>query len=324
MQKNKIRLLITGGAGFIGSNLVDHFINDNRIALIRIVDDLSTGYFSNIEKYQNNPKFEFIKGDITDYQTCLDVTKGIDKVSHQAALGSVPRSIENPMRSSLVNIIGTLNLLHACHTNSVERIVLACSSSTYGDNLNLPKVEDLIGNPLSPYALTKLCVEQMAEVFKKTYNLNYVGLRYFNVFGPKQNANNSYAAVIPIFCKSFLNNISPTVNGDGETSRDFTFIDNVVLGNELALFTTDINAVNQIYNIACGESITLNDIINKLQKISGNNIKPVYGEIRKGDVRHSLADITKITTLLKYKPITFFDSGLEKVYEWYKQNVSLI
>lgn len=317
MNTNNIRLLITGGAGFIGSNLVDHFINDERVELVRVIDDLSTGYIKNIEKYFDNPKFEFIKGDITNYEMCLLATKSINKITHQAALGSVPRSIENPMRSAEVNIIGTLNILHAAHLNNVERVILACSSSTYGDSASLPKIESKIGNPLSPYALTKLCVEQMAEVFFKTYNLNYIGLRYFNVFGPKQATNNSYAAVIPIFCKSFLTNTSPTINGDGETSRDFTYIDNVVLANDLALFSTNEKSLNQVYNTACGESVTLNEIIKKLQAITTKNLLPIYGVPRKGDVKHSLADISKIKEHLNYSPLIYFDKGLEMVYSWY-------
>jgi len=322
-MKEKIKLLITGGAGFIGSNLIDYFIKDDRISLVRIIDDLSTGDIKNIQNYFNNPKFEFIKGDITNYDMCLLATKNIDKISHQAALGSVPRSIENPIRSAEVNIMGTLNLMHAAYINKVERIILACSSSTYGDSKELPKIEENIGSPLSPYALTKLCIEQMAEVFYKTYGLEYIGLRYFNVFGPKQTANSAYAAVIPLFCKSFLSNIPPTINGDGETSRDFTFIDNVILANNLALFTKDKIALNQIYNIACGESITLNEIIKKLQKISSKNILPNYVQSRKGDVKHSLADISKVSKLLNYKPITRFDKGIEEVYLWYKNNFEL-
>lgn len=314
----KISILITGGAGFIGSNLVNFFINDERVKLVRVLDDLSTGNYENLKEFENNSKFEFIKGDICDYETCIKATNGIDKVSHQAALGSVPRSIENPMRSTEVNILGTVNLLHACIANKVERVILACSSSTYGDHQGLPKVEDKIGKSLSPYAVTKLCVEQMAQVFHQTYGLNYIGLRYFNIFGPKQNPNNAYAAVIPRFCKSFLNNTEPVINGDGNTSRDFTYVENAVFANELAIFTSNPNAINQIYNTACGNRVTLNDIIISLNNFSKKQLKAIYIDERKGDVRHSEADISKITNLLNYYPKIHFEEGLKKTYLWYK------
>lgn len=314
----KIRLLITGGAGFIGSNLVSKYLKDDRVSLVRVVDDLSNGYYSNIEEYINHPKFEFIKADICDYQVCLSVTKDIDKVTHQAALGSVPRSIENPMRSTEVNILGTVNLMHACHINGVDRIILACSSSTYGDSEALPKVESKIGNPLSPYAVTKLVVEVFASVFQKTYGLRFIGLRYFNIFGPRQNPDNPYAAVIPIFCKAFIEGKKPLINGDGETSRDFTFVENALHANDLALFTEDENALNQVYNVACGERVTLNQIISYLSEITGKNLEAIYGPARHGDVRHSLADISKIESLLGYKPKVYFKDGLIEVYDWYK------
>lgn len=320
MAQNKINLLITGGAGFIGSNLVAHFINDDRIKLLRVVDDFSNGNYENIREFELNPKFEFIKGDISDYNTCLKATKDINKISHQAALGSVPRSIENPMRSTSVNILGTVNLLHAAVVNKVERVILACSSSTYGDHKALPKIEDTIGKPLSPYAVTKLCIEQMAEVFHKTYDLNYIGLRYFNIFGPKQNPNNPYAAVIPIFCKAFLKGERPIINGDGLTSRDFTYVDNAVLANNLALFTQNQGALNQIYNTACNNQISLMEIIEMLQEITGKPLEPIFVEERVGDVRYSKADLTKITYFLQYQPIVHFREGLEKVLSWYDEN----
>ena len=317
-MSKKFKILVTGGAGFIGSNLVNNLLNDERVSLVRVIDDLSTGYYENIQEFEQNAKFEFIKGDICDYSTCLLALKDIDKVSHQAALGSVPRSIENPMRSTEVNILGTVNVLHAAITNKVERVVLACSSSTYGDHPDLPKIEENIGNPLSPYAVTKLTVEHMAQVFQKTYALNFIGLRYFNVFGPRQNPNNPYAAVIPIFCKCFLNGIPPVINGDGFTSRDFTYVDNAVFANNLALFTDNKSALNQIYNTACNHRVNLNDIIEKLNIISGKNIHPIFKEYRIGDVRHSEADISKISNLLQYRPLINFEEGLIKVYEWYK------
>jgi len=316
-METKVKLLITGGAGFIGSNLVARYINDPRVSLIRVVDDLSNGYYSNIEEYVGNPKFHFIKGDICDYNICIAATKDINKVTHQAALGSVPRSIQNPMRSTEVNILGTVNLLHACHINGVERIILACSSSTYGDSNVLPKVEDAIGKPLSPYAVTKYAVEVFADVFSKTFGLNYIGLRYFNIFGPRQNPDNPYAAVIPIFCKSFIDEKSPTINGDGETSRDFTYIDNALLANDLALFTNSPEALNQVYNVACGDQVTLNQVVQYLQKITGKNIQANHGIERKGDVKNSRAEISKIEKLLGYKKQVDFYEGLNSVYNWY-------
>ncbi|MFZ1612476.1 MAG: SDR family oxidoreductase [Chitinophagales bacterium] len=316
------RILITGGAGFIGSNLVEKYIADDRISLVRVIDDLSNGYYENIKEFENNPKFEFIKADICNYEACIAATKNINKVSHQAALGSVPRSVENPMRTTEVNILGTVNILHACVVNKVERIVLACSSSTYGDSKALPKVEDNIGKPLSPYAITKFAVELYADVFQKTYGLNYVALRYFNVFGPKQNPDNPYAAVIPIFCKAFLENKPATIFGDGETSRDFTYIENALQANDLALFTENIDALNQVYNVACGEQTTLNEMASILKEISKNNLIINYSGERWGDVKHSKANIDKAKNLLQYSPDILFRAGLEKIYQWYHSEYS--
>ena len=318
-----VKLLITGGAGFIGSNLVEHFINDNRISIVRVLDDLSTGSFDNIREFIKHPKFEFLQGDICDYSTCLKATEGIDKISHQAALGSVPRSIDNPMRSTQVNILGTVNLLHAAVKNGVNRVVLACSSSTYGDSDELPKEENRIGNPLSPYAVTKFSIEQFAAVFKRHYGLNYIGLRYFNVFGPRQSPDNPYSAVIPIFCKAFIDNRRPTINGDGETSRDFTYVANVLQANDIALFNANENAINQIYNVACQDRISLNQMVDVLHKITGKSIQPEYGPHRAGDVKHSEADITKIKERLGYKPTIYFEEGLSKTYNWYEKSYQL-
>ena len=312
-----MKLLITGGAGFIGSNLVEHFLSDDRVELVRILDDLSNGYYENIREFEGHPKFQFIKGDICDYRTCLDACEGIDKITHQAALGSVPRSIENPMRTTEVNILGTVNVMHAAVEKGVERIVLACSSSTYGDSKELPKVEDRIGKPLSPYAVSKVSIEQYADVFASAYGLSFVGLRYFNIFGTRQNPDNPYAAVIPIFCKAYIDGTSPTINGDGKNSRDFTYVTNAVQANDRALFTENTEALNQIYNIACGDCTTLNDMVNILEKVSGKKLVVKYGPERPGDVKHSLADISKAKELLNYKPDVMFKEGLEKAYQYY-------
>jgi len=320
-MESKVNLLITGGAGFIGSNLVEHFLADERIGLVRVLDNLSNGYLENIEEFFDHPKFEFIKGDIRDYKTCLKACEGIDKITHQAALGSVPRSIENPMQSTEVNILGTVNLMYAAVQQRVERIVLAFSSSTYGDHPDLPKIEEKIGSPLSPYAVTKASIEQFAEVFGKTYSLNWIGLRYFNVFGPKQNPDNPYAAVIPIFAKAFLTGGEITVNGDGETSRDFTYVQNAVQMNDLSLFTINQNALNQTYNTACSDRISLNDMIKELALVTQATVRVNYGPERKGDVKHSEASIEKAKKYLGYIPEYSFKKGLSHTIEWYKNNI---
>lgn len=312
----KVNLLITGGAGFIGSNLVERFLDDERIGLVRVLDDLSNGLYENIAPFEFHPKFEFIEGDICDYATCQRAMKGIHKVTHQAALGSVPRSIENPMRTNEVNVGGTVNILHAAKEEGADRVVLAFSSSTYGDSRELPKVEERIGNPLSPYAVSKLACEHYAQVFCKTYQLNFIGLRYFNIFGPKQSPDNPYAAVIPLFCRAFIEGQSPRINGDGTHSRDFTYVENVVYANELALFTENAEALNQVYNVACGDQVTLNEMVDMLRQITGKDIRPVYGPERIGDVKHSNADITKIRTKLGYEPRVRMFEGMKKVYEW--------
>ncbi len=318
------RLLITGGAGFIGSNLVEHFLNDPRIELVRVVDDLSNGYLENVEPFLTHPRYEFVRGDICDYDTCRHVMRDITKVTHQAALGSVPRSLENPMRTNEVNVGGTVNILHAAKEAKAERVVLAFSSSTYGDSPELPKVEERIGRPLSPYAVSKYAAELYAEVFARAYGLPFIGLRYFNIFGPRQNPTNPYAAVIPIFCKAFLEGIPPKINGDGNTTRDFTYVENALLANELALFTEDANALNQVYNVACGEQVSLNQMVEMLRQISGKKLQPVYGPERPGDVRHSHADISKIRRQLGYEPRVYMQEGLRRVYEYYAKTLAVL
>lgn len=322
-NQEKVNLLITGGAGFIGSNLVAHFLKDERVGKVRVLDDLSNGYYSNIEPFLDHPDFEFIEGSITSYETCLQAMEGMHKVTHQAALGSVPRSIANPMLTNEVNVGGTVNILHAAKEKNIDRVILAFSSSTYGDSKELPKVEERTGNPLSPYAVSKAAIEQYADVFQKTYGLNWVGLRYFNVFGPNQNPDNPYAAVIPIFCKAFINDQVPTINGDGITSRDFTYVDNAVLANELALFTDSEDALNEVYNVACGDQVSLNELVSLLRKVSQKEIVANYASERPGDVKHSRADISKIQRLMGYQPKVRFEQGLQNVYHWYQKETEV-
>lgn len=313
-----MRILITGGAGFIGSNLVENLLQDERISLVRVFDNLATGSLKNIEGYKNHPKFDFIEGDIRSYETCLTACDGIDLISHQAALGSVPRSINDPLTTNNVNITGTLNIFTAAKEKGIKRVVYAASSSTYGDHPGLPKVEDKIGNPLSPYAVTKLVNELYAKVYASLYNMEFIGLRYFNIFGPRQNPNGPYAAVIPLFAEALLNNKQPVINGDGNHSRDFTFVDNAVLANKLSLFTTNKEAINQVYNIACGEQTSLLELFNGLKKEAATSLEPVFGPERLGDVKHSLADISKARQLLGYNPVVNVEEGLQKTFNWYK------
>lgn len=309
--------LITGGAGFIGSNIVEYLLKYNA-GKVRVLDNLSNGYFENISGYLNHPNFEFVFGDIRDFATCQKALEGIDYVSHQAALGSVPRSIADPRTSNEVNVSGFLNMLYAVKdSNSVKRFVYAASSSTYGDSPKLPKVEGNEGNPLSPYAVTKLVNELYADVFSKVYGLHTLGLRYFNVFGPKQNPNNPYAAVIPIFCKHFIEGTQPTINGDGHTSRDFTFVENAVQANIKGMLLPDLTK-HEVVNMACGDQVSLNDMVEMLKEISGKNLVPTYGPERKGDVKHSKASIEKISKLLGYNPEYRFQAGLQIVFDWYK------
>jgi UDP-N-acetylglucosamine/UDP-N-acetylgalactosamine 4-epimerase len=318
-KKSLMRILVTGGAGFIGANLVEHLLQKSTVQLVRVLDNLATGSLKNLEEFQQHPKFEFVEGDIRNYQTCLDACKGMDRISHQAALGSVPRSINDPLTSNEVNVTGTLNIFTAAKESGIKRIVYAASSSTYGDHPGLPKVEDKIGNPLSPYAVTKYVNELYARVYANLYGLELIGLRYFNIFGPKQNPAGPYAAVIPLFAKAVLNNEPPTINGDGEHSRDFTYVGNAVQANELALFTENREAVNQVYNIACGEQTSLNELFSELKNIAGSDLAPIYGPERKGDVKHSLADIKKAKDLLGYQPSVTIKQGLKPTFEWYRK-----
>jgi len=304
-------ILITGGTGFIGSNLVAALLEDDRVGVVRVLDNLSTGFEKNVEEFYDNENFEFIKGDIRDYNTCLVACKGMDLISHQAALGSVPRSIKDPLTTNAVNIGGTLNIF---------RVVFAASSSTYGDSKELPKVEEKIGAPLSPYAVTKYVNEVYAQVFAETYNFNYIGLRYFNVFGPKQDPHGAYAAVIPLFIKAAMSNDFPTINGDGSYSRDFTYVDNAIQANKLALFATEPKALNQIYNVACGTRTSLNELWDYIKAAADIDISAQYGPNRAGDIPHSLADVSKAQAFLNYQPKVNVKEGLTRAFNWYQNN----
>jgi len=312
-------ILLTGGAGFIGSNIVKKLLNDDRVETVRVLDNLATGNRRNIDPFMEHPKFEFVWGDIREYTTCMDVCKNIDLICHQAALGSVPRSIQHPVTTNNVNITGTLNIFTAAKNSGIKRVVYAASSSTYGDSAELPKKEDRIGSPLSPYAVTKLVNELYAKVYGPLYDMEFIGLRYFNVFGPNQDPNGAYAAVIPLFAKALLMDKAPKINGDGEQSRDFTFVDNAVQANLKALFTDNKEAVNQVYNIACGERITINELYGYLKETAHSELKPNYGPSRQGDVKHSLADISKARKLLKYEPEVTVRDGIQKVFGWYAE-----
>lgn len=314
-----MKILVTGGAGFIGSHLADALVNDARFTHVRVLDNLATGSTENIKDLVGNPKFEFFEGDIRDYETCLSACRGIELISHQAALGSVPRSINDPLLSNEVNITGTLNVFTAAKENNIQRVVYAASSSTYGDHPGLPKSEDIIGKPLSPYAVTKYVNELYAQVYARLYKMELIGLRYFNIFGPRQNPAGPYAAVIPLFAKALIENQAPVINGDGEHSRDFTYVSNAVQANIHALLTNNPAAVNQIYNIACGAQTSLNQLFKGLKENSTAMIEPVYGPERAGDVKHSLADISKAKELIGYQPAVSVSEGLQLTFDWYQQ-----
>ncbi|RAJ22207.1 SDR family oxidoreductase [Pedobacter cryoconitis] len=306
--------LITGGAGFIGSNLVKYLLKYGA-GKVRVLDNLSTGFLKNLQEFESNPAFEFIKGDIRDPATCLSACEGIDYVSHQAALGSVPRSIQDPITTSQVNIEGFLNMLMAVKEQKVGRMIYAASSSTYGDSKELPKTEDRIGAPLSPYAVTKLVNELYADVFRKTYETDSVGLRYFNVFGPNQDPEGAYAAVIPLLMKAVLTGTAPVINGDGSQTRDFTFIENVVQANIKAmLFTGDIP--HAIYNVAYSERISLNQLWTSIKRLHGTDPGQTYGPSRAGDIHDSLANINRIKEDLGYAPLYDVQKGLEYTLNW--------
>lgn len=319
------KILITGGAGFIGSNLCDHFIS--RGFQVVCLDNFSTGFRHNIEHLLSNPHFFLIEGDIRNLETCKKSCEGVDMVLHQAALGSVPRSIGDPITSNDVNVGGFLNMLVAARDSGVRRFIYAASSSTYGDSTALPKVEDVVGKPLSPYAVTKYVNELYADVFAKTYGMETIGLRYFNVFGRRQNPNGAYAAVIPKFVIQLMNHESPVINGTGDFSRDFTYIDNVVQMNEKAMLTENSEAVNQVYNTAVGDRTTLNSLVEYLKEFLSQfdgeikNIEVVHGSNRAGDIPHSLASVEKAKELLGYEPTHDIRTGLKEAVGWYWENL---
>ena len=319
------RILITGGAGFIGSNLSEYLLEKG--CGVVCLDNLATGSIENVSHLSTNPNFTFVEGDIRNITVCHAAVKGVDYVLHQAALGSVPRSIKDPITSNEVNVSGFLNMLIASRDAGVKRFIYAASSSTYGDSESLPKVEETIGRPLSPYAITKYVNELYADVFSKTYGIETIGLRYFNVFGRKQDPNGAYAAVIPKFVSQFMRGESPVINGNGDFSRDFTYIDNVIQANVLSMITENEEAINTVYNVAFGERNTLNDLIDCLKETLATydpkikDIKIKYGPNRAGDIPHSLASIDKAKNLLNYNPQYSLKQGLQEAVKWYWNNL---
>ncbi|HUH75455.1 MAG TPA: SDR family oxidoreductase [Chitinophagales bacterium] len=311
------KILVTGGAGFIGSNIVEKLLELGY--QVRVLDNLSSGKQENVDLFIHHPNYEFVLGDIRNYDVCLKACEGIYAINHQAALGSVPRSIQFPIPTNENNIDGFLNMLCAARDIGIKRFVFASSSSVYGDEMNLPKVENRIGKPLSPYAVTKVTNEVYADVFAKTYGMELIGFRYFNIFGPRQDPNGQYAAVMPLFIKMLLNNEAPYINGDGDQSRDFTYVDNAVQANILGLTTEKSEALNQIYNIALGERFTINQMYDAICEILDKDIKALHREPREGDIRDSLADISKAKNLLGYQPTHRFKDGLPLTVDYFKK-----
>ncbi|UFH35773.1 SDR family oxidoreductase [Flavobacterium acetivorans] len=320
-----MKIVITGGAGFIGSNLCEYFLSKNY--QVSCLDNFATGHRHNLRAFEGHKNFSLIEGDIRNLEDCHKAVEGADYVLHQAALGSVPRSLVDPITTNEVNVSGFLNMLVAARDAKIKRFVYAASSSTYGDSVGLPKVEEVIGKPLSPYAITKYVNELYAEIFSRTYGLETIGLRYFNVFGRKQDPNGAYAAVIPKFVMQLMKHESPVINGDGHYSRDFTYIDNVIQMNELAMTTQNPEAINTVYNTAYGDRTTLNDLMVSLKKYLSNfdpaiaDVQTIYGANRAGDIPHSLASIDKAQRLLGYQPAFSMQEGLEQAVAWYWENL---
>ncbi len=312
--------LVTGGAGFIGSNLCEVLLDKGY--KVRCLDDLSNGKQTNVDLFIDNPNYTFIKGDIRELDTCMKACEGVDYVLNQAAWGSVPRSIEMPLLYEEINIRGTLNMMEAARQNGVKKFVYASSSSVYGDEPNLPKQEGREGNLLSPYALTKMVDEEYGKLYSKLYGLDTYGLRYFNVFGRRQDPNGAYAAVIPKFIKQLLADEQPTINGDGKQSRDFTYIENVIEAN-LKACKASSEVAGEAFNVAYGGREYLIDVYHSLCKALGKDIEPIFGPDRKGDIKHSNADISKAKEMLSYNPSWNFERGIEAAIEWYKTNLSV-
>ncbi len=325
MAKTKTTILITGGAGFIGTNLCEYFLSKGYFVVC--FDNFATGHKHNISEFLLHENFKLIEGDIRNLEQCENAVIGVDYVLHQAALGSVPRSINDPITSNEVNVSGFLNMLVASRDAGVQRFIYAASSSTYGDSESLPKVEDKIGKPLSPYAITKYVNELYAEIFSNTYGFETIGLRYFNVFGRRQDPNGAYAAVIPKFVMQLMKHESPVINGDGNFSRDFTYIDNVIQMNELAMLTQNPEAINTVYNTAYGDRTTLKDMVSYLKEYLSEfdsaiaGIDVIHGPNRVGDIPHSLASIDKAKRLLNYTPEYSFQDGLKEAVKWYWNNL---
>jgi UDP-N-acetylglucosamine 4-epimerase len=312
-------VLITGGAGFIGSNIAEYLML-NGVKKVRVLDNLSNGFMRNIEPFLSDPRFEFMEGDITNFDTCKKACEGIDVITHQAALGSVPRSIKDPVATHNANATGFIHMLTAAKDAGVERFVYASSSSVYGDATDSPKLEKNLGTPLSPYAVSKLTNELYGNIFARTYGMKVIGLRYFNVFGPRQDPNGPYAAAIPLFMDALLNNKPAYINGDGSTTRDFTFVENAVQINIKALSTDNAEAFGKVYNVALGETTSLNQLFTSLQEVSGNATPPQYRDERPGDIKHSLADITLARQLLDYNPQIKIHEGLQQTYAWFAKS----
>lgn len=313
-----MKILITGGAGFIGSNLCEALLKDDRVSTVRVLDNFATGYASNLSAFEGNGKFELIEGDIRNTQDCAAAVAGINAISHQAALGSVPRSIADPATSHDVNLNGFINVLQAAKNAGIRRVVYASSSSVYGDLKDSPKVESRVGKVLSPYAATKYANEIYAQAWYKSYGMQLIGFRYFNVFGPRQSFNGPYAAVIPLFVKAALTNTSPTINGDGTITRDFTPVKNVVQANINSLMLNKDEAFHEVLNIACGKTTTLNDLWQKICDITGANVPVNHGPNRPGDILQSLADISLARQIIEYLPDDNLDKYLETVIYWYR------
>jgi UDP-N-acetylglucosamine 4-epimerase len=314
---SKLSFLVSGGAGFIGSHIAEYLLK-NGAGKVRVIDNFANGFESNLNVLRAYNSFEFVEGDIRNIETCRKVCAGIDYVSHQAALGSVPRSIKDPSNTNDVNVGGFVNILKAAVENKVKQFVYASSSSVYGDEPTLPKKEDRIGNCLSPYAVSKRADELYADVFSKAYHIPVLGFRYFNIFGPRQDPDGPYAAVIPLFVKAIMSNTSAFINGDGEQTRDFTFVENAVQVNVRGMLSTNEEAKNKVYNVAVGENYSVNFLYNSIKEYLNSDVEPVHREPREGDIRNSLADISLAKNLLNYQPTTKFETGLVKTIEYFK------